>query len=96
MNILRYQDAVLYWKKIYLEPQQFLDQFLQAHYFQLNEFYLCQQRYQIGEVLLFPKIAYCLQQTFHLDFHNISFLFSLKERHILFCITYSISLTPIL
>ena len=81
MNILRYQDSVLCWKKSYLKPQQFLDQFLQVHYFQLNEFHLCQQRYQIGEVLLFSKIAYCLQQTFHLDFHIIFFLFSLKERH---------------
>ena len=79
MNILRYQDSVLYWKKSYLKPQQFLDQFLQVHYFQLNEFHLCQQRYQIGEVLLFSKIAYCLQQTFHLDFHNISFFVLLKR-----------------
>ena len=54
---------------------------LQVHYFQLNEFYLCQQPYLIGEVSLFSKIAYCLQRTFHLDFHNISFLFFLKERH---------------
>ena len=65
-------------KKLYLKPQQFLDQFLQVHCFQLNEFLLCQQRYQIGEVLLFSKIAYCQQQNFHLDFHN---LFFLKDRH---------------
>ena len=37
-------------KKSYLKPQQFLDQFLQVHYFQLNQFNLCQQCYQIGEV----------------------------------------------
>ena len=38
-------------EKSYLKPQQFVDQFLQVHYFQLNKFHLCQQRYQIGEVL---------------------------------------------
>ena len=79
-NILRYQDSVLYWTKVYLKSQQFLDKFLQVHYFQLNEFHLCQQPYQIGEALLFSRIVYCLQQTFHLDFHNIFFLFFLKER----------------
>ena len=30
---------------------------------------------------MFSKIAYCLQQTFHLDFLNVSFLFFLKKRH---------------
>ena len=73
MNILRYQDSAPYWKKSYLKSQQFLDQFLEVHYFQLNKFHLCEQPYQIGEVLLFSKIAYCLQQTLHLDFHNILF-----------------------
>ena len=27
LNILRYQGSVLYWKKSYLKPQQFVDQF---------------------------------------------------------------------
>ena len=90
MKILRYQDYVLYWKKSYAKPQQFLDQFLQVHYFQLNEFDIFQQRCLIGEVLLFSKIAYCLQQNFHLDFHTISFLFFLKERHKSFFVLYKV------
>ena len=77
-------------EKSYLKLQQFLDQFLQVHCFQLNEFHLCKQAYQIGEVLLFSKIAYCIQQTFHLDFHNISFLFFLRERHKNFFVLYII------
>ena len=78
-------------EKSYLKLQQFLDQFLQVHCFQLNEFHLCKQAYQIGEVLLFSKIAYCLQQTFHLDFHNISFLFFPKrETQKFLCFVYHI------
>ena len=96
MNILRYQDSVLYWKKSYLKPQQFLDQFLQVHYFQLNEFHLCQQRYQIGEVLLSSKRAYCLQQTFYLDFHNISFLFFFKETQKKFFVSYDVFCSSLL
>ena len=71
-------------KILHYVGKMFLHQFLKVHYFQLIEFHLCQQPYQIGEVLLFSKIAYCLQQTFHLDFH-ISFLFFLKEKHRNFC-----------
>ena len=61
-------------EKSYLKLQQFLDQSLQVHSSQLNEFHLCQQPYQVGEVLLFSKTAYCRQQTFYLDFHNIFFI----------------------
>ena len=85
LNIFRYQGSVLYWKKSYLKRQQFLDKFSEVYYFKLHEFYLCQQPYQIGKVLLFSKIAYCLQQIFHLDFHNISFLFFLKETQKFIC-----------
>ena len=86
LEILRFCTIL---EKSYLKPMQFLDQFLQVHYFQLNEFHLCQQTYQIEEVLLFSRIAYCQQQTFHLDFHNISFLFFLKERHKNFFVLYN-------
>ena len=87
LEILRFCTIL---EKSYLKPMQFLDQFLQVHYFQLNEFHLCQQTYQIEEVLLFSRIAYCQQQTFHLDFHNISFLFFLKERHKNFFVLYKV------
>ena len=97
LNILRYQGSVLYWKKNYIKPQQFLDQFLQVHDFHLNEFHLSQQPYQIREVLLLFKIDYCLQQIFHLDFRNIYFFFKKRDTKIyLFCMTYAILLTPIL
>ena len=91
LEILRFCTIL---EKSYLKPMQFLDQFLQVHYFQLNEFHLCQQTYQIGEVLLFSRIAYCQQQTFHLDFHNISFLFFLKERHKNFFVLYNVFYFP--
>ena len=55
-------------KKLFKKPQQFLDQSLQVHCFQLNKFHLCQQRYQ-------TERFYCFQNSL-LSTTYFSFSFS--------------------
>ena len=81
LNALKFQDFVLYWKRNYLKPQQFQDHFKQVCCSQLNKFFLRLRLCQIGRVLHSWKGACCRPQTFHLSFHNISFLFLSKEIH---------------